>query len=150
VSEREDLLRLLAETDGQVIEGLSDAFYGRCADAILAAGYRKPSPWIPADHHDGGGYKVAESGDIPWLLVNREWLMSEVNRLTPRTITTAAELDALGFRAVILDADEDALTCTAASPHTGNEWMYAGESYTLTSGQIADLGPATVLHEGER
>jgi hypothetical protein len=71
-------------------------------DAILAAGYRKPSPWIPADHHDGGGYKVADEKDIPWLLVNREWLLSEVKRLTPRTVTTVEELDALPAGSVVL------------------------------------------------
>ena len=77
----------------------------KVADAILAEGYRKPSPWIPADHHDGGGYKKAGPEDIPWLLVNIEWLMSEVKRLTPREIRSADELDALPVGSVVLDVD---------------------------------------------
>jgi hypothetical protein len=130
------------------LEYAPPAHVGHLTDAILAAGYRKPSQWIPAEHPDGG-YKVADEKDIPWLLVNREWLMSEVKRLTPRTVTTAEALDALPVGSVVLGFFDPP---AAWQKDSHGFWWCGTEHFRQgkTSGRLAGTTRRglTVLHVG--
>jgi hypothetical protein len=66
----------------------------------------------------------------------------------PRTITTAEELDALGFEAVVIDPCGTPAVCVASGPH-GNQWTF-GLSGVLDSETLLLSGTrCTVLHEGE-
>lgn len=127
------------------------------ADAVIAAGYRKASPWIPASVHDGGGYKVADEKDIPWLLANREWLLSEVKRLTPRTVTTAEELDALPVGSVVMELLGDAAEGGPQPVGPFGIPVMPGVFHRFPDGWYVVAGhgvrddiilPATVLHVG--
>lgn len=83
-----------------------ELFEQHVADAILAAGYRKP-----------------------------------------RTITTAAELDALGFEAVILDGCGTPHVCDRfRTDGKRAEWKPSGMDHLLESDDVLFHGPATVLH----
>jgi hypothetical protein len=79
----------------------------RAADAILAAGYKKP-----------------------------------------RTITTAEELNALGFHSVVLDAYKTPYVCERHRiDGAHNEWKPAGMNYLEDSEALLYHGPVTVLYE---
>lgn len=120
------------------------------ADALLDAGYRKPSPWIPADIHDGGGYKAADEKDIPWLLVNREWLLSEVRRLTPRTVSTSMDLDALPEESAVALIWTDGTNAVILQKEDGY-WWPTKDSRGYTSAMLWDQragATLTVLHVG--
>lgn len=68
----------------------------------------------------------------------------------PRTISTAAELDALRFQAVVLDAYGTPYVCERhATNLTRNEWRPAGMDHLEESENILYHGDATVVYEGE-
>lgn len=68
----------------------------------------------------------------------------------PRTITTAEELDALRFQAVVLDAYGTPYVCERhRTDGTRNEWKPAGMGHLDESDTILYHGPVVVVHEGE-
>lgn len=68
-----------------------------------------------------------------------------------RTITTAAELDALRFQSVVLDAYDTPYVCERhATDGTRNEWRPSGMDHLDESEAILYHGPVTVLYEGNR
>ena len=69
----------------------------------------------------------------------------------PRAITTAEDLDKLGFQSVVLDAYGTPYVCERhATDGTRNEWKPSGMNHLDESEEILYHGPATVVHEGER
>jgi hypothetical protein len=67
-----------------------------------------------------------------------------------RTITTAAELDALRFQAVVLDTYGTPYVCERhATDGTRNEWRPAGMNHLDESEDILYHGDVTVVYEGE-
>lgn len=69
----------------------------------------------------------------------------------PRTITTAEELDALGFQSVVLDAYDTPYVCERhATDGTRNEWKPSGMGHFDESDTILFHGPVRVLYEGNR
>jgi len=68
----------------------------------------------------------------------------------PRTVTTAAEMDALRFFAVVLDAYGTPYVCERhATDGSRNEWRPAGMNHLDQSEDILFHGDATVVYEGE-
>ncbi|MEW1813253.1 hypothetical protein AB0284_21430 [Pseudarthrobacter phenanthrenivorans] len=73
--------------------------------------------------------------------------LTELGYRKPRTVTTAAELDALPVGSVILDADQGPWQKVAPT-----YWAFPDSTSWYGSQHIAenDFLPATVLHEGEK
>src|SRR6184192_3490147 len=68
----------------------------------------------------------------------------------PRTVTSAEELDRLGFQAVVLDAYRLPYVCERhRTDGTRNEWKPCGMDYYIDLDDILFHGPATIVHEGE-
>jgi len=65
----------------------------------------------------------------------------------PRQVTTASELNALGFYAVILDAYDTPHVCERwATDKSRAEWAQAGTNALIDSEDVLYHGPATVLY----
>ena len=78
--------------------------------------------------------------------MNREWLLSEVRRLTPRTVTTAKELDALPVGSVVLGFFRPPVAWLQ-----GRDGIWWCETEEFRQGKssraLARGGELTVLHE---
>lgn len=133
---------------------------GKVADAILAAGYRKPltiendklviddgllllevggctcSPY-GSSHEAGCGYEFLDDLTKP---------LERAGYRKPRTISTIAELDALPFESVIRDGDECILERWGDLEESG--WVTVMVTSFVPRDQITL--PATVLYEGAR
>lgn len=68
----------------------------------------------------------------------------------PQQVTTAEELDKLGFQAVVLDAYGTPYVCERhRTDGTRNEWKPSGMDHLDDSEAILYHGPATVIHVGD-
>lgn len=82
--------------------------------------------------------------------LRQEEISMTCEQCKPRTITTAEELDALGFQAVILDGCNTPYICERyATDRTRAEWQASGTSHLVESEDVLEFGPATVLYEPE-
>ena len=92
-------------------------------------------------HDDAEGYfKASEIRE----------LLAEIDRLKPRTVTTAAELDALPVGSVVLDNEGDVWQHRGYAAYQWCNTTGGRNSGLDTSEFAADCLPATVLHEGEK
>ncbi|MBZ2197253.1 hypothetical protein [Occultella gossypii] len=115
-----DGMHALIQRQGDLLTGVVNALRG------------DPPPLVSWSHHDA-----------PELAADAE---AEVERLTARTVTTAAELDALPVGSVVLDRDGDAWQKGAI----GRGWSCTVQvlnSHDQPSHSVAAiLGPLTVAH----
>ena len=131
------------------------------AKAVLAAGYRKvfdgdcglSNVKDPDDREASEAWmrwaNLAMDDEIGAIGAMKQ-MLTEFGYRKPRTITTAAELDALRFQAVVLDAYGTPYVCERhRTDGTRNEWKPSGMNHLDDSEAILYHGPATVVHEGE-
>lgn len=126
------------------------------ADAILAAGYRKSSaPDALEATKDALRIALRTAADFRARAERAEreleqavatYAQAEENLRRPqepRTVTTAAELDALPMGSVVLD---DLLVTYSKPYNAGNFWLMVGDEERHPAEHV--FLPATVLHEG--
>lgn len=82
--------------------------------------------------------------------VARAVLEAAESHRKPRTITTAAEMDALNFESVVKDAYDTPYICEShRTDGTRNKWRMTGQVHLCDSDDILFHGPAVVLWEPE-
>lgn len=75
--------------------------------------------------------------------------LEELGYTKPRIIMTAADLDALKFESVVLDAYGTPYVCERhRTDGTRNEWKPSGMSHLDESETLLYHGPVTVIHGG--
>lgn len=169
MSERDELAdKLMTLIRGGVAIGAAQgSVYHHMADAILAAGYRKPKEinrerlsiedgWLVHDTghcNCAGGDEAASYHHEPQCGLEPLDDLTEVLERSgyrkPRTVTTAAELDALPVGSVVLVKQPEDVRGYSYQQGPSGRWYGAAASIGALSIQLMFPGStATVLYEG--